>query len=425
MSLGIAGKRVLLVGINYWPELTGPAPYTTDMAEYLAEQGAEVTVLTGFPHYPEWRVPDPYRGKLSAHEHRCGVNILRLWHVVPRKMTALSRAAYEATFLTHAALRGLHQRPDLVLAITPALGAALAAASVSRRVGSPLVVVVQDLTSLATEQSGIQGGGRLTAATSRLEGGVLRTATTIAVASESFVPVVKAYGVPSQRIAVLRNWTRITPSQLSRDEARTRLGWSTAQFLAVHTGNIGLKQDLGNVVEAARLLAASAVITVLVGDGSQRRAVENQAKGLNNVRFMGLVDEQLYPVVLAAADVLIVNERPSVGEMSLPSKLTSYLAAGRPILAAVAEGGASYLELQGTGGAAHIVPPGDPGALAAALGDLAKDRVRRQAMSRVGEEYAAGHLSRDASLRTLAALFVRSGEEQAGAKERPNRTLSN
>ena len=60
---GIAGKRVLVVGINYSPEPTGIAPYTTGMAEYLAEQGANVTVLTGVPHYPEWRIPDSYRGQ--------------------------------------------------------------------------------------------------------------------------------------------------------------------------------------------------------------------------------------------------------------------------------------------------------------------------------------------------------------------------
>ena len=159
-----------------------------------------------------------------------------------------------------------------MLASTPALGGALAAATVSRRVGCPLTVVVQDLMALATAQSGIEGGGRLTGVTSRLEGVALRAATTVAVVSDSFIPAVKAYGVESRRIALLRNWTRVTRSPLSRDEARARLGWPTDRFLAVHTGNIGFKQDLGNVVEAARLLTGSTVLTVLVGDGSQRRS---------------------------------------------------------------------------------------------------------------------------------------------------------
>lgn len=78
----------------------------------------------------------------------------------------------------------------------------------------------------------------MTAATARLEGSVLRMAATVAAASESFVPAVTAYGVPARRIAVLRNWTRITPARLTRDEVRAVLGWPTDQFLAVHTGNI-------------------------------------------------------------------------------------------------------------------------------------------------------------------------------------------
>lgn len=414
MPVGIAGKRVLVVGINYWPEPTGIAPYTTGMAEYLVERGANVTVLTGVPHYPGWRVPDPYRRRLATLERRNGVDVLRLRHMVPREMTAVRRAGYEATFLTHAALWGLRQRPDLVLASTPALGGALAAASVSRRVGCPLTVVVQDLVALATEQSGIKGGGRVTAATGRLEGIALRAATTVAVVSNSFVPAVKAYGVAAQRIALLRNWTHITRAPLTRDEARARLGWPTDQFLAVHTGNMGFKQDLGNLVEAARLLTAGSVLVVLVGDGSQRRALESQASGLRNVRFTGLVADDLYPVVLAAADVLVVNERPSVGEMALPSKLTSYLAAGRPILAAVADGGASHRELLSTGGAALTAPAGDPAALAAALAALAQDGLRRETMGLAAAAYAARTLGREGTLRALVTLMLRSDGEQAG-----------
>lgn len=422
-QVGVAGKRFLIVGINYWPEPTGIAPYTTGMAEHLAEAGAKVTVITGMPHYPGWHVPSRYRRRLIARERRHGVDVLRLWHSVPRRMTALRRAEYELTFLTHAAMRGLNERPDHVLASTPALGGALAAASVARRVGCPFTLVVQDLIARATEQSGIEGGGRLTAATARLEGIALRAASTVAVVSDSFIPAVEAYGVAAPRIALLRNWIHITPTKLNRDEARARLGWPVQEFLAVHTGNIGLKQDLGNLVDAARLLSGSPGLIVVVGDGSQRRALEEHSRGITNLRFIGLVDEQLYPVVLAAADVLLVNERPSVGDMSLPSKLTSYLAAGRPVLAAVAVGGASERELLATSGAAMTVPPGNPRALAAALSLLANDRTRRDAMGAASAAYARRHLSRDGSLGALMSLVIRSplAPKTANSESEPRR----
>ena len=174
-------------------------------------------------------------------------------------------------------------------------------------------------------------------------------------------------------------------------------------------------------MEAARLLTGSTVLAVLVGDGSQRRALERQASGLRNVRFTGLVAEDLYPVVLAAADVLLVNERPSVGDMALPSKLTSYLVAGRPILAAVADGGASQRELLSTGGAAWTIPPGDPAALATALASLAQDRPRREAMSRCSNSACRAHpRPRRGTPRTRApAAPLRRGASSPPLAQRP------
>lgn len=414
----LAGRSVLVVGINYWPEPTGIAPYTTGMAEYLAEQGALVKVLTGIPHYPTWRVADGYGRRLLSREWRRGVEVVRLRHSVPRQMTALRRGLYEATFLAHAALRGLSEQPDLVVAVTPALGGALAAATVACRAGCPLVVVVQDLMAKASGQSGITGGGRVTRVTSRLEGAALRRATHVAVVSDSFRSAVEAYGISTDRIEVLRNWTRITALPLSRMEARALLGWPERGFVAVHTGNMGFKQGLGNVLEAAGLLQGSAIDILLVGDGSQRRALERDAAGLNNLRVSGLVSDALYPAVLAAADVLLVNERPSVGDMSLPSKITSYLAAGKAIVAAVAATGASREELERTGGAALIIPPGDPRALAYALLTLAERTPQLESMGRAAAAYADRHLSPDPVLQGLSDLILRASQRlDRGSRE--------
>ena len=82
--------RILIVGINYRPETTGIAPYTADLAEHYAERGHDVTVITGFPHYPEWRV-DPKERRLRATESHHGIRVLRRRHYVPRIQSALRR----------------------------------------------------------------------------------------------------------------------------------------------------------------------------------------------------------------------------------------------------------------------------------------------------------------------------------------------
>jgi putative colanic acid biosynthesis glycosyltransferase WcaI len=202
------------------------------------------------------------------------------------------------------------------------------------------------------------------------------------------------------------NWSHVSPTSLTRTEARAALGWPADVFTVVHTGNIGLKQDLGNVVEAARRCpSGSGVRFVIVGDGSQRADVEACALGVSGVSFIDPLPADTYPLALAAADVLLVNERPSVGDMSLPSKLTSYLGASRPVLAAVAPGGATSKELARTGGAALVVPAGDPSALAAAVRELREDPRRRARMAERAGAYAQQELGQVAAMKRLDAVL--------------------
>ena len=308
---------------------------------------------------------------------------------------------------------------DLVVTATPSLGGAVAAARIAQRLDVPLLTIVQDLMAKATAQSGISGGGAVTKTTARLEGYALRRATRVAVVSDSFRTAVEAYGVDSDRIELLPNWTHVTPGTLDRDEARRRLGWDTDAFIVAHTGNIGLKQDLGTVVEAARLLTDEPDLAVLIiGDGSQRAAVADQANDVPTVRMLPPLDAEQYPLALAAADVLLVNERPSVGDMSLPSKLTSYLAATRPVLAAVAPDGATAAEVVASD-AGVVVPAGDPAALATALVELRADPGRRLRMSQAAHGYARERLSAHTSMRRLADLACQA----APAKRRKLRAF--
>src|SRR5699024_3086421 len=105
--------------------------------------------------------------------------------------------------------------------------------------------------------------------------------------------------------------------------------------LILHAGNMGRKQGLANVVRAASVVGPDEpLVFVLLGDGSERTALEALAEGSNKIRFVSSLHQDEFPLALAAADALLVNELPGVKEMALPSKLTSYFAAGRPIIAA-------------------------------------------------------------------------------------------
>ncbi len=404
--------RILVVGINYRPEPTGIAPYTAGMAEHLSRIAGSVTVLTGLPHYPSWEVPYVYRRQLRRREMVDDHTLLvRHAHYVPRRQSALTRAAYEMTFMANVMTSPVPQRPDVVLAISPSLGGAVAGAALARRFRVPLVTVIQDLMAKAADQSGMSGGSSVAGITAKIERAALRRSDLVAVVAEAFRQQVIDYGVPAEGVRLLPNWTHIQPAKESRDEARHQLGWPRDRFIVLHSGNMGLKQDLGNVVDAAALLANEPNLCFyLVGGGSQRSALQARAVGLPNVVFIDPLKSADYPLALAAADVLLVNERPSVSDMSLPSKLTSYLAAGRPVLAAVMESGTTARELAATDGAALIVEPGRPSALAGAVRSLAADGTHRDGMAARGREFAAANLTQESAMHRVTSLILEALE---------------
>lgn len=404
----LQGQRVLVVGINYAPEHTGIAPYTTRACEHLAAQGAEVFVLTGVPHYPHWTTPAKYRRHLRVEETHEGVPIRRLRHFVPANQSAITRGTYEATFGLQVAAQQLPWKPDIVLAVVPSLFGATAASYIARRHHARLVVWVQDLMAPATAQSGISGGGRITGITGAIEGRLLRRADRVLVLNEGFGSYVTSCGVAPGKVEVIRNWSHVARSTADRQATRERLGWGAGKVIALHTGNMGLKQGLENIVEAARLAETEApdVRFAMLGDGSQRENLARLGEGLANLELLPPASSEDYPDLLAAADVLIVNERASAAEMSLPSKLTSYFRAGRPVLAAVAADGSTAREIA-VSGSGLLVDPESPAALLKGVEVLADPDL-----SRGYADAATAHLERyltpEAVLSQFAAAVANS-----------------
>jgi colanic acid biosynthesis glycosyl transferase WcaI len=354
----LAGVSVCLVGINYAPETTGIAPYTHAMASAFRDAGAAVHVVTGVPHYPQWKISNStyHRGN-RWDEVIDGIRVTRVRHHVPSTPDLLGRARMESSFMARAAKIVRTDRSGLVIAVTPSIGA-LAAGILGAR-GRPLGVLVQDLTGNAAGESGTVGGFASTAI-AVTEYAMIRRAGLVGVITPRFGKVLVENGTSEQAIVELPNFTHIRADPASQAVARDRLGWRTGSFLVVHTGNMGMKQGLESVIEAARFSEEQGlgVEFVLVGDGNQREALEFAGKGISTLKFVESVSSADYPLVLAAADALLLNERPGVREMSLPSKLTSYSIGNRPIIAAVEAKGITYEALD-SDQAALLVPPGD------------------------------------------------------------------
>ena len=395
LETGAAPLDILIVGLNHAPETTGIAPYTTGLSQMLAADGHAVHVVTGMPHYPQWRVADDYRGARRARRERDGaVRVTRVPHPVPARPTGASRIGMEAVFAMRSALvRG--PRPDVVLAVSPALLSVGAARWVARTRGggAPVGVIVQDLYGAAVAEAGALGG-RGAGAVGRLESSLLGGADGIVAVHDVLRDALLRTGLPAERVTTIRNWTHLEQTDHRTDDitaARRALGWPQGEAVVLHAGNIGAKQGLDGVVDAARLADERGLPLrfVLLGDGNQRARLVDAARGVERFTVIDPLPTETFRTALAAADVLLLHERPEVAEMCAPSKLTSYFAAGRPVLAATNATSAAAREVRAAQ-AGPIVAPGDPAALVEAALALVADPDAAERHGAAARRYAAG-----------------------------------
>lgn len=349
--------RVTIIGLNYAPEPTGNAPYTTSLAEGLAASGHAVTVVTGYPHYPMWRRSPEYTGWARS-ELINGVRVKRLRHYVPTKPSLINRMHMELSF----GLRVMFARwgkPDAVLVVSPALfSSGMAIARTKLRPNRPAVGLwVQDIYSRGIVETRA-GGSVVAKAMSAFESAILRGADGVAAIHDRFKNfIVDSLAVAPERVKVIRNWTHLPASPASgQAEMRERLAWNPDDIIVLHAGNMGMKQGLENVIDAARIAeeSNSRLKFVLMGDGNQRRKLEEMATGLRRIDFIDPLPGDEFQIALSAADFLLVNELPGVKDMAVPSKLTSYFNAGVPVVAATDDGSVTAAEIEASGGGLRV-----------------------------------------------------------------------
>ncbi|MFB8228361.1 glycosyltransferase [Cellulosimicrobium sp. NPDC055967] len=426
--MSISGMRVLVIGANYAPEPTGNAPYTSALSRALAARGARVSVLTTFPHYPEWRVRAGYRG-WSRRERVDGVEVLRLRHYVPRSPSSVRRLLAELSFGVRSATTRWPDT-DVVLLVSPSLFAAAVAmlrlrtgcARRAARADAPGVVLwTQDLYSLGVEETGA-ASGRVARLVGAVERCVARGADAVVAIHERFARHLgESLRVDAAALRVVRNWTHLAPDAVLPDRATVRAahGWGDDETVVLHAGNQGVKQGLENVVEAARLADAQGarVRFVLLGDGSRRAALESAGRGVLRLQFVDPLPDAEFRAALAASDVLLVNELAGLAEMSVPSKLTSYFDAARPVLAASSEGSTTAAELRASGGGVRVDPQ-DPQALVDAVRALAADPGRRDRLGSAGRRYRDETLTEDAAVDAFATVLRQHARGPRGTRAR-------
>jgi colanic acid biosynthesis glycosyl transferase WcaI len=403
--------RILVIGINYAPETTGIAPFTTGVCEHLASHGHQVEVITAFPYYPEWRVRDGYRGRIYQRQRLNGVTVRRVWHFVPSRASNLvQRLAHDISFSLSAFLAGLFAGPfDVIYCACPPPTSAFSAYMLSRIRRKPYLIKLADLASDAALATGILKRGLALRMAMAIEGFVYRGAQRIICLCQGFVEKLKDRGISAEKLQVISDWAdteRIRP--VSTPKAfREANRVSPEQFLLLHTGNMGKKQDLMNVVRAAEISQNEpALLWMLVGHGEERAKIleEIALRKLANIRLLPLQHSDAMAEMYSSADALILNQQASVRDAVIPSKLLTYMAAGRAVLAAVTETSEAAQQVQ-RAQCGVLVPPDNPEALVAAALSLHRQPSLRQQLGANGRAYVILHFTRQYVLKEYDSLF--------------------
>lgn len=398
-----ARRRLTVVGINYAPEPTGISVYTTGLAEALADTD-QVSVLTGVPHYPQWHIYDGYDVSRSQRQIN-DVSVTRLRHWVPTQPKVVNRVAMEIQYGLRAVM-SRWDRPDAALLVSPALISSGIASLKARATATPTCIWVQDIYSLGVAETGA-GGALVSRAVRAVERRILGSAASVVVIHQRFKRyLVDDLGLDAAKVHVIRNWAHVEDTRsIDRAEVRRSMGWADDDVVVLHAGNMGAKQGLDNVVHAARLAerSGSVVRFVLMGDGNQRAALEVMGAS-SRLDFVDPVDADRFMPVLGAADVLLVNERPGLTEMCVPSKLTSYFSTGLPVLAATDAASVTAEEIA-LSGAGERVDAADPAALLAAAESLGTDLRRAAALGEAGRRFRAENLTADSAVAAFRRIL--------------------
>lgn len=400
--------HILIIGINYTPEKIGIGENTTKICEYLLSQRHRVSMVTSFPHYPEWKIHRAYQGRIFMHEDINGVSVYRGYTCVPRlPLNAFQRIIYHVVFAISAFILGLTiGKVDVILAISPPLEGGVTAYILAKIKRAKFVIQLQDLVPDLAISLGILKNPLAIKVGKIMELFVYQKAKNILVICKGFIDNLKSKGVVTSKIKLLPNWVDVESIRpLEHDNFFRQNNDIDGKFLVLHSGNMGAKQKLVIVIEAAKYLSDfKDVLFILAGEGPRKEFLKKTAEGLSNVRFMPLQPKEAFPYMLSAADVLILNQSANVVDMVLPYKLLNYMSAGRPIVASVNLDSetARYIRWADCG---LIVPPEKPQELADAIRKIYDNRELGIRFGKNGRTFAEANFSREKVLKDYLDFF--------------------
>ncbi|WMI68924.1 WcaI family glycosyltransferase [Mangrovimonas sp. YM274] len=324
-------KKVLIIGINYYPEDSAIGLYTTQKAEYLGANGFEVSVITGFPYYPQWEIRDDYKLKnYLVRETINGVKVYRSKQYVPKDPTFVKRIMHLLSF-TFGNFINLFRisKPDIVISIIPFTTSGLLGWFLKKRYNCRHLVHVQDFEFDAAIDSGLLDDNRrkVIKILQRIERFVLDKADVVSTISYGMINRLKEKTDTS--VYYLTNW--IDVEMFSHNNIGTHKYLKSDCFKILYSGNIGAKQDWDLFLRIlVELKKVENIEVIVVGEGAEKAKLLEGVKHYNFVKHFNLVPYKELPQLLKSADLHVLFQKANVIDTVMPSKILGMMASEKP-----------------------------------------------------------------------------------------------
>ena len=408
--------KIVVLCPHFEPDTAPTGTVMTRIVKELATLGHELHVVTALPWYRSHQIEHGWTGRWVRTEPTGWGSITRV-HPFPGddKRNLVRRTLGFAGFSVLAGCAGLRaggwfRRVDAVLAMSPPLTLGLTGWVVGLVRRAPLIFNVQDVFPDAAVRTGAITNRSVITVARWLERASYGRAKAVTVLSEDLGANVRGKLAPGvrERVHVIPNFVdtdQIRPTD-RMTAYRAELGIGD-EPVVLYAGNVGFSQSLELVLAAARVCPE--ITFVINGDGVARHELKIAASAMTNVRFAGYQPIERLAEVLATGDVHVVPLKPGLGDVSVPSKTYSSLAAARPVVAAI-DAGTEIRRMLAAAGAGVSVDPDSPELFVAAIRALVGDPDGRARMGESGRAWVERNASPKAVGEAYADLIARCHE---------------
>jgi colanic acid biosynthesis glycosyl transferase WcaI len=402
--------NLLVLCPHFAPDVAPTGEVITSITGELAARGHRLHVVTSLPWYRHHRIEEGWTGRAIREQETEWGRITRV-HPLPtdkRNIPARALAFTGFTALSGVVAAASRPRPDAVLAMSPPLTLGLAGWLTARLRRAPFVFNIQDVFPDVAVELGMITNPSVIGAASALERFTYLRSDAVTVLSDDLRDNVatKLGGHRPDRVRVIPNFVDTEHIRPAPKDNRYRAEFGlTGKTVVMYAGNVGFSQSLDLVLDAAVALAHDPdLVFVINGGGAARADLERKAANAPNVRFIDMQPKDRLPEVLAAADIHVVPLRKGLARSSVPSKMYSILAAGRPIVASV-DTGTEVAAVVERANAGIAVPPDDPEAFTKALARLVAEPAEAERMGQAGRAFVERWASPAAIAEQYEALF--------------------